>query len=250
MEETSMYRKFLLALCAIALMATAVQAKTITFASDATWPPMEMVNADKDIAGFCPELVRAMAKAGGFTADIKNTAWDGIFAGLGAGKYGVIASSVSITDKRKKVMDFSDPYFEVKQGVVVRVGSGIKSAADLKGKSIGAQIGTTGYFAAKKVDGANPKSYDEVGLAITDLNNGRIDAVICDDAVAADYALTNPNYATSLTLAYLITPPEPEYLGFAVQKGDKETLNILNDALAKVRASGEYDKIFSKWFGN
>ena len=245
-----MFKKLLLALCAVAMMAVAAQAKTITFAADATWPPMEMVDANKDIVGFCPELVAAMAKAGGFTADIKNTAWDGIFAGLAAGKYDVIASSVSITDKRKKAMDFSDPYFEVKQGVIVREGTGIKGEADLKGKTIGAQIGTTGYFAAKKVPGATPKSYDEVGLAVTDLNNGRIDAVICDDAVAADYALTNPNYAKSLTLAYLITPDEPEYLGFAVQKGDKETLVILNDALAKVKASGEYDKIFAKWFGN
>lgn len=245
-----MYRKLLLALCAVALMATAVQAKTITFAADATWPPMEMVDADKHIVGFCPDLLAAMAKAGGFTADIKNTAWDGIFAGLAAGKYDAIASSVSITDERKKVMDFSDPYFEVKQGVVVREGSGIKGPGDLKGKTIGAQIGTTGYFAAKKVPGAEPKSYDEVGLAITDLNNGRIDAVICDDAVAADYALTNPNYAKSLTLGYLITPDEPEYLGFAVQKGDKATLDALNSALAKVKASGEYDKIFAKWFGN
>jgi len=245
-----MFKKLILALIAVALMAGMAQAKTITFAADATWPPMEMVDANKHIVGFCPELVAAMAKAGGFTADIKNTAWDGIFAGLAAGKYDAIASSVSITEERKKAMDFSDPYFEVKQGVVVREGSNIKSAADLKGKTVGAQIGTTGFFAAKKIEGATPKSYDEVGLAITDLNNGRIDAVICDDAVAADYALTNPNYEKTLTLGYLITPDEPEYLGFAVQKGDKETVEMLNAALAKVKASGEYDKIFAKWFGN
>lgn len=245
-----MFKKLILALVAVAFLAGIAQAKTITFASDATWPPMEMVDANKDIVGFCPELVRAMAKAGDFTAEIKNTAWDGIFAGLAVGKYDAIASSVSITDERKKAMDFSDPYFEVKQGVVVREGSGITGPEDLKGKTIGAQIGTTGYFASKKIDGATPKSYDEVGLAITDLNNGRIDAVICDDAVAADYALTNPNYAKTLTLGYLITPDSPEYLGFAVQKGDHETLEALNKALAKVKASGEYDKIFAKWFGN
>ncbi|MBU1002834.1 MAG: basic amino acid ABC transporter substrate-binding protein [Proteobacteria bacterium] len=244
-----MFKKFLLALVAVAFMASVAQAKTITFAADATWPPMEMVDAHKNIVGFCPELVAAMAKAGGFTAEIKNTAWDGIFAGLASGKYDAIASSVSITDERKVAMDFSDPYFEVKQGVVVREGSGITDAAGLKGKTIGAQIGTTGYFAAKKIAGADPKSYDEVGLAITDLNNGRLDAVICDDAVAADYALTNPNYAKSLSLGFLITPDSPEYLGFAVEKGDTETVEILNKALAAVKASGEYDKIFAKWFG-
>lgn len=245
-----MLRKFVLTVAAIALMAGAAQARTITFASDATWPPMEMVDADKSIVGFCPELVRAMAKAGGFTAEIKNTAWDGIFAGLANGRYDVIASSVSITDKRKRVMDFSDPYFEVKQGVVVQKGSAIASEADLVGKRIGAQIGTTGYFAAKKVDDAVRKSYDEVGLAIEDLRNGRLDAVICDDAVAAGFALTNPNYKGALALPFLIVPDEPEYLGFAVQKGDSDTLAILNSALKAVKENGEYDRIYAKWFSS
>ncbi|NJB68805.1 polar amino acid transport system substrate-binding protein [Desulfobaculum xiamenense] len=243
-----MLKRFVMALCAVALMAGAAQARTIHFASDATWPPMEMLDAEKNVVGFCPEVVRAMAKAGGFEADIKSTAWDGIFAGLAAGKYDVIASSVSITEERKRAMDFSDPYFEVKQGVVVRAGSDIKSFADLSGKTVGAQIGTSGYFTAKKAEGATPKSYDEVGLAIEDLFNGRLDAVICDDAVAADFALTNPNYSGKLALAFLIVPEKPEYLGFAVKKGNREVIEILNASLKAVRESGEYDRIFKKWF--
>ena len=149
--------------------APAPEMKEIVFASDCTWPPMEFLDADKNIIGFCPELVMAMGEAGGFKPVIQNTAWDGIFAGLSAGKYNVIASSVSITEERKGTMDFSDPYFEVKQGVLVQKDSGITSLADLNGKAIGAQIGTTGYFAAGKVEGAEAKSYDEVGLAVEDL---------------------------------------------------------------------------------
>jgi len=245
-----MFKKCLLTLAALLLLTGTAYAKTVVFASDCTWPPMEMVDADtKQCVGFGPDLVNAMAKAGGFTAEIRNTAWDGIFAGLAAGKYDVISSSVSITDERKNAMDFSDPYFEVKQGVIVREGAAIKSKADLKGKTVGAQIGTTGYFAAKKIDGADAKSYDEVGLAVADLDAGRIDAVICDDSVAVDYALTNPDYAKTLALGFLIVPDSPEYLGFAIQKGDAETLQLVNDALAKVKNSGEYDKIFNKWFG-
>ena len=121
-----MLKKALLTLAVVLFLSNVAAAKTIVFASDATWPPMEMVDANKDIVGFCPDLVKAIAKAAGFTAVIKNTAWDGIFAGLSAGKYDAIASSVSITDKRKKAMDFSNPYFEVKQGVVTRKGAGIK----------------------------------------------------------------------------------------------------------------------------
>jgi len=245
-----MFRKLILTLVALLMLTGSAYAKTLVFASDCTWPPMEMTDeASKQCVGFGPDLVNAMAKAGGFEAKIQNTAWDGIFAGLAAGKYNVISSSVSITDERKNAMDFSDPYFEVKQGVVVKEGSAIKTEADLKGKTVGAQIGTTGFFAAKKVAGATAKSYDEVGLAIADLDAGRLDAVICDDAVAADYALTNPDYAKTLALGFLIVPESPEYLGFAVQKGDAETLKAVNAALAKVKASGEYDKIFAKWFG-
>lgn len=243
-----MFKKFTLTLLAVAMLATVAQAKTITFASDCTWPPMEYMDANKQCVGFSQDLVRAIAKEAGFTPDIRNTAWDGIFAGLAAGKYDVIASSVSITEQRKRAMDFSDPYFEVKQGVVTRKGSGIKSKADLEGKKIGAQIGTTGYFQAKKTEGANPKSYDEVGLAIEDLRLGRIDAVYCDDSVAADFALTNPNYSKSLELAFMIVPEKPEYLGFAVQKGNQETIELLNKGLKAVKDSGEYDKIFEKWF--
>jgi polar amino acid transport system substrate-binding protein len=244
-----MFRKAALLCAALMLCVHVAQAKTITFGSDCTWPPMEMMNEQKQCVGFGPDLVNAIAKAGGFQAKIQNTAWDGIFAGLAMGKYQAISSSVSITEERKGAMDFSEPYFEVKQGVVVKEGSPIKTEADLKGKRVGAQIGTTGFFAAKRINGDAAKSYDEVGLAIADLANGRIDAVICDDAVAADYALTNPDYSKNLALAFLIVPEEPEYLGFAVKKGDKETLKLINDGLSKVKASGEYDKIYKKWFG-
>ncbi len=245
-----MLKRLILALAMVSMLAVAAQAKTVTFAADCTWPPMEFMSEAKQCVGFGPDMVNAIAKAAGFDVVIQNTAWDGIFAGLAAGKYDAISSSVSITDERKQAMDFSDPYFEVKQGVVVREGAAIKSEADLKGKAVGAQIGTTGYFAAQRVAGDTAKSYDEVGLAIADLAAGRIDAVICDDAVAADYALTNPDYSKTLALAFLIKPDSPEYLGFAVQKGDAATLALINKGLKAVKDSGEYDKIFAKWFGS
>lgn len=243
-------KKLLLAVLAVLVLAGSAQAKTIVFAADCTWPPMEMLDAaTKQCKGFAPDLLAAMAKAGGFTVEIKNTAWDGIFAGLAAGKYNAVSSSVSITDERKKQMDFSEPYFEVQQGVVVQKTAKVTSTADLKGKVLGAQINTTGHFAAKKIEGAKDvKGYDEVGLAMKDLANGRLDAVICDDAVAADYALQNPDFSKTLALAFLIKPDKPEYLGFAIKKGDKETLDLVNKGLKAVKASGEYQKILDKWF--
>jgi len=245
-----MLKKLLLTVMALLMTASSVWAaeKVINFAADCTWPPMEFLDANKQITGFAPELLAAMGKAAGFKAVVKNTAWDGIFAGLAAGKYESVSSSVSITDERKKSMDFSEPYYEVKQAVMVPKASAAKTVADFKGKKIGAQIGTTGMFAAKKIQGAEAKSYDEVGLAIEDLANGRIDAVACDDPVAAQYALQKQEYKDKLKIAFIIPTDEKEYYGWPVKKGDKETLALINKGLAAIKASGEYDKIKAKWF--
>jgi len=243
-----MLHRALILCCAALMVATSAMAKELVFAVDATYPPMEMVDANKQIIGFGPDIVRAIGKAAGFTPVLKNTAWDGIFAGLAAGKYDAIASSVSITDERKQSMDFSDPYFEVQQGVVTAQGAGIASLKDLAGKTIASQMGTTGYFVAKKIEKATAKSYDEIGLAMEDLYNGRIDAVIADTPVASDYALQHPQYSKKLTLAFTIASDTPEYLGIAVKKGNTEVLKMINDGLRKIKASGEYDAIYAKWF--
>ena len=242
-------KSIMIALILFMCVPSAFSKTIITVASDATWPPMEYIDRDKAITGFTPELLAAMEKVSDIKFDIRNTAWDGIFAGLASGRYDMVASSVSITDVRKKVMHFSDPYFEVKQGVITKKTANIKSKADLDGKTAGAQIGTTGFLVTRKIKGVNMKSYDEIGLAVEDLYNGRTDAVVCDDAVAANYALTNKQYSKKLTLAFLLKSDTPEYLGFAFKKGKAEDkLKLVNDALAKVKASGEYDRIFKKWF--
>ena len=96
------------------------QPTKIVIASDATFPPMEMVDENKNIVGLDMDLMNLAAKAGGFTVEFKNTAWDGIFAGLDNGKYDAVMSSVTITDERKKTMDFSIPYFNAGQILVGR----------------------------------------------------------------------------------------------------------------------------------
>jgi len=244
-----MAQRIALALLIFFCLAGNALAKDVVFAVDATYPPMEMIDANKNIVGFGPEIVAAMGKAGGFNPVLQNTAWDGIFAGLAAGKYDAIASSVSITDERKQTMDFSDPYFEVKQGVITAKGAGIKSVADLKGKTIASQIGTTGFFVCQKIEGANVKSYDEIGLAVADLYNGRLDAVIADDTVASNFAQRDEKFSAKLDMAFLISSDTPEYLGFAVNKGNAEIVALINKGLAAIKANGEYDKIYAKWFG-
>ena len=221
--------------------------KVYVIAHDATWPPMEFIDQNKNIVGFSPELIDAIADAAGFKIEHKNVAWDGIFAGLAAGKYDVVCSSVSITEARKKAMLFADPYYEVQQALIVPKDSGATTLTELAGKPVGAQIGTTGYFAIKKSN-ATPKSYDEVGLAIEDLKNGRISGVVCDEPVAADYALQQ--YKDSLKITGIVKTDQVEYYGMAIAKGNQEIVDLINKGLKIIKENGTYDKIAAKWFGN
>ena len=224
----------------------AEKARTVTVATDATWPPMEMVDANKNIVGFDIDLIKAVAKEAGFKVEFKNTAWDGIFAGLEAGKYDAIISSVTITDERKKTMDFSDPYINAGQILVVpKADKTTKVVADLKGKKVGAQIGTTGAFEIKKVAGVELKTYDEIGLAFEDLATGRIDAVVCDTPVAANYALQSKEYKGKLKIVG--QPFTEEYYGVVVKKGNKELLDLLNKGIKAVKDKGLDKPIVKKW---
>jgi len=227
---------------------TALAAKkiTVTVATDATWPPMEMVNEKKEIVGYDIDFLSAVAKEGGFNVEFKNVAWDGIFAGVAAGKYDAIISSVTITDERKKTMDFSDPYINAGQILVVpKELVDVTTIADLKGKKLGAQIGTTGAFEIKKVEGVELKGYDEIGLAFEDMAAGRISGVVCDTPVAADFALQKKEYAEKFKIVGV--PFTEEYYGIVVQKGNKKLLDMINKGIAAVKAKGLDKQIEAKW---
>ena len=219
----------------------------IVIATDATWPPMEYVDEKtKEIVGFDIDLMAEIAKEGGFTYEFKNTAWDGIFAGLAAGKYDAVMSSVTITEERKKTMDFSDPYINAGQILVVQKATkGVTTLDDLVGKTVGSQIGTTGSFEVEKVDGIELKTYDEIGLAFEDLVNGRIDAVCADTPVAADYALQSGAYKGKLKIVGEAFTNE--FYGIAVQKGNTEVLQALNFGIEMVVGSAAYDRVEKKW---
>jgi polar amino acid transport system substrate-binding protein len=220
--------------------------KKIVIATDATWPPMEMVNEAKEIVGFDIDLMNAAAKEGGFAVEFKNTAWDGIFAGLEGGQYDAVMSSVTITDERKKTMDFSVSYINAGQILVVKSDvTGVTTLADLKGKTAAAQIGTTGAFEIEKNKDVGEKTYDEIGLAFEDLVNGRVDAVVCDTPVAAQYALQNANYKGKLKIVG--KPFTDEYYGVAVKKGNAQVLDLINKGLKKVLDSGANKAIEQKW---
>lgn len=218
----------------------------IIVASDATWPPMEFVNAQKEIVGYDIDLINAVAEAGGFEVEIRNSSWEGVFAGLETGEYDAAISSITITEERKETLDFSTPYINAGQVLVVpQSTSGVTTLADLVGKTVGAQISTTGAFEVQKVSGVTLATYDEIGLAVADLANGRIAGVVLDTPVAADYVLQNDEYKGKLKIVG--EPFTEEFYGVAVKKGNSEVLDLINKGLAAVLASDLPDELADKW---
>ena len=146
-------------------------------------------------------------------------------------------------------MDFSDPYYKITQVILVPQGKTIKSAEDLKQvNKVGVVTGTTGDLAASKILGSDSTKiarFENVILVTKELENGGLDAVISDSAVIANYIKNNGSKGFSMVEIPDFTE---ENYGFAVRKGDAATAAMLNDALKKVRESGEYDKITDKYF--
>ncbi|MBQ7607683.1 MAG: basic amino acid ABC transporter substrate-binding protein [Desulfovibrionaceae bacterium] len=226
----------------------AMAAEKYIVASDCTWPPFELLDEAKKPVGYSIDFLRAVAKAAGFEVENRNVAWDGIFGGVRTGQYDIVASSTTITEERKLQFDFSDPYFEIVQAVIMPKGKTIKSLKDLKGLRVGGQIATTGIFVVKNANvGATIKEYDDVGLAIQDLVAGRIDAVVCDDPVAKYYSLKKKDYEGKIAVVFQTN--DKEYFGFTVKKGRKDLIEKLNRGIKIVKENGTEAALKKKWIG-
>lgn len=218
----------------------------VVFAVDPTWPPMEFENPDGEMVGFSIDYITAAGQLAGFEPVFRKTAWDGIFEGLSSGEYDAVCSSVSITENRKARMDFSRPYFRVRQAVLVLAESEVETLTDLAGRGIGTQVATTGTEAVGRIEGAQGVTYPNIGLAVEDLIAGRIDAVVCDDPVAADYALNRPEYRDRLRIAEVIESGKDEYYGVALPKGS-DLLPLIDRGLEAVQRDGIDRELVAEW---
>ncbi|XZG71129.1 basic amino acid ABC transporter substrate-binding protein [Chitinibacteraceae bacterium HSL-7] len=240
------------AVAGLILAGSAVAAdRTYQVATDAAYAPFELLNAKQEVTGFTVDVLNAVAAKGGFKVKFHNTPWEGIFATLEAGDRDIVASSVTITDARKKTMDFSEPYFEAVQLIAVPGKSGIKTFAELKNKKVGVQTGTTGDEVVQKLLGkANPniKRFESTPLALQELLSGGVDAVVADNGVVVNF-IANNKAAKGKLNTVSDNSFEKEYYGFAVKKGNKDLLAKINKGLAAIKADGSYDKIYHKHFG-
>jgi polar amino acid transport system substrate-binding protein len=147
-------------------------------------------------------------------------------------------------------MAFSDPYFNAGQMIAVKQGSSVSKPEDLAGMKVGVQLGTTGdLWISEQADSgkipAEVARYDEVTLAFQALANGDIDAIVNDAPTSADIIKANPEWGVSL----VGTPFTDEFYGVAIRKEREDVVKAINEGLAKIKASGEYDKIYEMWFG-
>ena len=213
--------------------------------TDATYPPFAAAEGG-DFTGFDIDLGRAIARQLAATPVFINASFDGIFPALQNHSFDVVISAVTITPERRAVLLFSDPYIDAGQLVAVHKGvQGIKGPADLAGKRVGVQINTTAQFDLEKRAGVTIAKYNTIDLALLDLQNQRIDAVVGDAPVL--------RYMTRLSFPSLTTAGDQftdEKLGIVLAQGSDDLRRAINAALWRIQETGEYDRIYRQWFGD
>ncbi|WIW70367.1 basic amino acid ABC transporter substrate-binding protein [Anaerosinus gibii] len=222
-------------------------AKVLRIGTNADFAPFEFQDVDgKEYVGFDMDLARAIAKEMGYQADIQNVNFDGLIPALEAGNIDMIISGMTVTEERKQKVAFSKPYYQSGLTFVVRNDNDtIKSFKDLEGKTIAVQIGTTGANKAREIKDATVKEFNSSADTFLELKAGGVDAVVNDRPVN-DYFLAQGGTKDAKTFPEILTA---EDYGIAISKKNPELAKQIDEALEKLQANGEYDKIFEKWFG-
>jgi len=221
-------------------------AKAYIVGTSADFPPFEYVEKGQ-IVGFDIDLIKAIAKSQGFEVNFQDISFDSLIPGLNAGTIDIVASGMTITEERAKVVDFTKPYYSANQAVLVKEGSGKNITVLFGDHKLAVQTGTTGDLWVEEnlektgILKGKVTRFDTFVLAIQDLLNGNVDGVVLDTPVALRYAAENP----VVMVAEIITGEE---YGFAVAKGNKELLEKLNKGLEEVKASGKMDELLKKYF--
>ncbi|MDQ4215645.1 transporter substrate-binding domain-containing protein [Microbacterium sp. ASV81] len=225
-----------------------INAGTLTVCSDVPYPPFEQEDksSPSGFSGFDVDLVTAIAKKLDLKISIQVTNFDSLQSGtaLVAGQCDMGASAMTITDARKKNIDFSDPYYDSLQSLLVKTDSGIKDINGLSGKNVGVQQGTTGEnYAKQHAKGANLVQYPSDGELWPAMQAGQIDAILQDQPVNLVHEKADSKYKI------VETYNTNESYGFAFAKGEKDALRKDVDAQLKaLKDSGDYKKLYDKYF--
>ncbi|MFJ8633199.1 transporter substrate-binding domain-containing protein [Streptomyces sp. NPDC093568] len=223
-----------------------VKAGQLTTCTHLPYPPFQS-EIDGKVQGFDVSLIDLVAKDLGVKQEILDTPFENFKTGafLNSGECDLAAAGMTITDERKKNVDFSDPYFEATQAVLVDKKSGISSFADLKGKKVGAQAQTTGEDYAKS-KGLDPVSFESSDAVLNGLRTGQVQAVVIDYPVVQGWLKDKANAAAFEVAEQLNTG---EQYGVTVKKGNDKLREAINKAIKDAKADGTYKKLYEQWIG-
>lgn len=225
-------------------LATIKEKGVIRIAMSGAYPPFNFVNDKNEVVGFDPAIGTEIAKRMGVKAEIVTTAWDGIIAGLLAKKYDAIVGSMSITEERKKAVDFVGPYYNTRRAVFTLPDSKVKSVADLKDAKVGVTLGETHEQWARE-QGYNVNTYKGLPELLLELKNGRVDAIVADSIAVV--------LATKETGEKVVALPDLETeqvgAGIAIRKDNPDLAAAMQKALDSMMDDGTYVKIAEKWVG-
>ncbi|MEG0586189.1 MAG: basic amino acid ABC transporter substrate-binding protein [Christensenellaceae bacterium] len=213
------------------------KAGKLVMMTNASFAPYEYLGSDNKPAGVDIDMAQAIADAIGVKLEVIDMDFDALIPSLIAGKGDIVGAGLTITPERQESVDFSMPYADATQLIIVKAdNTAIKSADDLSGKTIGVQLGTTGDIYVSDVEGATVKQYKTGLEAAMDLKNGKLDAVVLDQLPAQNIVTVNKD------LMLINTPFTEEQYAMAVKKGDVAFLEVINGAIEKLAADGTVDK--------
>ncbi|GAA1543113.1 ABC transporter substrate-binding protein [Nocardioides humi] len=223
-----------------------VKADTLTVCSDVPYPPFEDFDksSDSGYKGFDVDIVSEVAERLDLDLAIKDSSFDALQSGqaLNAKQCDLAASAMTITEDRKKNLDFTDGYYDSKQSLLVPADSDIASIADLKGVKVGVQQGTTGKsYTEENATGAEVVTFPSDAEMFQAIKAGQVKALLQDLPV-------NLDHTTDGAFKVVETYDTEEQYGFAIKKGNSQLVEDVNGALADMHSDGTYDEIYNKYF--
>lgn len=220
----------------------------LKIAMSGQYPPFNFVNDKNEVVGFDAAIGAAIAAKMGVKPVFITNDWDGIIAGLRAGKFDTVIGSMTITPERERAVDFVGPYYRTGRGIFVLDSSDIKSIDDLKGKTVGVTLGETHDKWAHERGGWTVNTYKGLPELYLELKSGRVAAIIVDDVPVL--IAINKNKEPFRQLKLSDQDDAKVAIGIAIRKNNPQLHDAMQKALDDIMADGTYGKIAEEWVGS